>query len=90
MVEFDPSEPGPGEALVRHTAIGLNFIDTYHRTGLYPVDLPCGLGIEAAGVVEAVGGDLTEAAGFARVNPSDRQRDAGGDDELTHLLDAYD
>jgi len=42
------------------------------------------------GVVEAVGGDLTEAAGFARVNPSDRQRDAGGDDELTHLLDAYD
>ncbi len=67
MVEFDPSEPGPGEALVRHTAIGLNFIDTYHRTGLYPVDLPCGLGIEAAGVVEAVGPGVTEVSVGDRV-----------------------
>ena len=66
-VEFDPSEPGPGEALVRHTAIGLNFIDTYHRTGLYPVDLPCGLGIEAAGVVEAVGPGVTEVSVGDRV-----------------------
>lgn len=48
-------EPGPGEARVRHTAIGLNFIDTYHRSGLYPLDLPAGLGVEAAGVVEALG-----------------------------------
>ncbi len=48
-------EPGPGEARVRHTAIGLNFIDVYDRTGLYPVQLPSGLGREAAGVVEAVG-----------------------------------
>jgi NADPH2:quinone reductase len=48
-------EPGPGELLVRHEAIGLNFIDIYHRTGLYPVTLPSGLGGEAAGVVEAVG-----------------------------------
>ncbi len=48
--------PGPGEARVRHTAVGLNFIDTYHRTGLYPVPgLPSGLGVEAAGVVEALG-----------------------------------
>lgn len=45
----------PGMARVRHTAIGLNFIDTYHRSGLYPLDLPAGLGTEAAGVVEAVG-----------------------------------
>ncbi len=67
IVEFDPSEPGPGEALVRHTAIGLNFIDTYHRTGLYPVDLPCGLGIEAAGVVEAVGPGVTEVSVGDRV-----------------------
>ena len=44
--------PGPGEALVRHTAVGVNFIDTYHRSGLYPVGpLPSGLGSEAAGVV---------------------------------------
>ena len=48
-------EPGPGEARVRHTAIGLNYIDTYHRTGLYKLPLPSGLGVEGAGVVEAVG-----------------------------------
>ncbi|MSP82278.1 MAG: quinone oxidoreductase [Alphaproteobacteria bacterium] len=47
--------PGAGEIRVRHTAIGLNFIDTYQRTGLYPLTLPSGLGLEAAGVVEAVG-----------------------------------
>ncbi len=51
--------PGPGQILVRHTAIGVNFIDTYHRTGLYPVALPSGLGLEAAGVVDAVGPDVT-------------------------------
>ena len=49
-------EPGPGEVLVRHEAIGLNFIDTYHRSGLYPVpSLPTAIGMEGAGVVEAVG-----------------------------------
>ena len=53
-------EPGPGEARVRHTAIGLNFIDTYHRTGLYPMDFPAGLGTEAAGVVDAVGPDVDD------------------------------
>ncbi len=47
--------PAAGEARIRHTAIGLNFIDTYHRTGLYAVDLPAGLGSEAAGVVEGRG-----------------------------------
>jgi NADPH2:quinone reductase len=50
--------PGPGEVLLRHTAIGLNFIDTYHRTGLYPLALPSGLGLEAAGIVEATGPDV--------------------------------
>ncbi len=53
--EVDVPDPGEGEARIRHTAIGLNFIDTYHRTGLYPLDLPAGLGSEAAGIVEAVG-----------------------------------
>lgn len=48
-------DPGPGEVRIRHTAIGLNFIDTYHRSGLYPLPLPSGLGLEAAGVVEAAG-----------------------------------
>jgi NADPH2:quinone reductase len=50
---------GRGQVLVRHEAIGVNFIDTYHRTGLYPVELPSGLGTEAAGIVEAVGADVS-------------------------------
>ena len=50
--------PGPGEVLVRQTAVGLNYIDTYHRDGTYPVDLPGGLGVEAAGEVVAVGADV--------------------------------
>jgi NADPH:quinone reductase len=52
--------PGPGEAQLRHKAVGLNYIDTYHRTGLYPMPLPSGLGLEAAGIVEAVGTGVTE------------------------------
>ena len=51
--------PGPGEAVVRHAAVGLNFIDTYRRAGLYPVDLPAGLGTEASGTVEAIGDGVT-------------------------------
>lgn len=54
--------PAPGEVRMRNRAVGLNFIDTYHRTGLYPIPLPSGLGSEAAGVVEAVGEGV---AGFA-------------------------
>lgn len=63
---LDIGEPGPGEVLVSHAAIGLNFIDTYVRGGLYPAPLPSGLGNEAAGVAEAIGPD---AGGFA---PGDR------------------
>jgi NADPH2:quinone reductase len=63
----DLPEPGRGEARVRHTAIGLNFIDTYHRTGLYPAELPAGLGTEAAGIVEAVGPDVSEVQTGDRV-----------------------
>lgn len=59
--------PGPGEARIRHTAIGLNFIDTYHRSGLYPMPLPSGLGMEAAGVVEEVGESVTEVGVGQRV-----------------------
>lgn len=51
----DVGDPRPGEARVRHVAVGLNFADTYFRTGLYPSPLPAGLGVEAAGVVEALG-----------------------------------
>ncbi|MEE8147015.1 MAG: alcohol dehydrogenase catalytic domain-containing protein, partial [Longimicrobiales bacterium] len=50
----DPGEPGPWAVLVRHTAIGLNFIDVYHRTGLYPLEPPFTPGVEGVGVVEQV------------------------------------
>lgn len=59
LVDVDVPEPAAGEAQIRQTAIGLNFIDTYHRTGLYPIELPSGLGSEGAGVIEAVGSDVT-------------------------------
>jgi NADPH2:quinone reductase len=59
LVDVEVGEPGLGEARVRHAAIGVNFIDVYFRTGLYPQPLPAGLGMEGAGVVEAVGPDVT-------------------------------
>ncbi|MFI1239838.1 quinone oxidoreductase family protein [Nocardia salmonicida] len=55
--------PGPGEVRIRHEAVGLNFADTYFRTGLYPAALPAGLGVEGAGVIEAVGPGVGFAAG---------------------------
>ncbi|HEX2560796.1 quinone oxidoreductase [Phenylobacterium sp.] len=61
-VDLPAPTPGPGQVLVRHQAVGLNFIDTYHRTGLYPIRLPSGLGMEAAGTVEAVGEGVTRFA----------------------------
>jgi len=65
-VDVEVGEPGPGEARVRHHACGLNYIDVYFRTGLYPQPLPAGLGMEGAGVVEAVG------EGVSHVKPGDR------------------
>ena len=55
LVQTPDRQPGAGEVLISHTAIGVNFIDTYHRSGLYPLDMPAGLGLEAAGAVTAVG-----------------------------------
>jgi NADPH2:quinone reductase len=63
LVELPTPEPGPGQVRVRHEAIGLNFIDTYQRSGLYPMRLPAVLGGEAAGVVEAVGEGVALRAG---------------------------
>jgi NADPH:quinone reductase len=60
-------EPGAGEARVRHTAVGLNYIDTYHRSGLYKLPLPSGIGVEAAGVVEAVGPGVSDISKGDRV-----------------------
>jgi NADPH:quinone reductase len=72
LEEMEVPPPGPGEAQVRHTAIGVNFVDTYHRTGLYPLPLPSGLGVEGTGVVEAIG------PGVMHVRVGDRVAYAGG------------
>ncbi len=63
----ETGEPGPGEVVVRHGAVGLNYIDVYHRTGLYPLSMPSGLGLEAAGTVTATAADVTEVAVGDRV-----------------------
>lgn len=70
-VEVDVDTPGPGEALVRHAACGLNYVDIYFRTGEYPLPLPAGLGMEGAGIVEVVGQDVLH------VKPGDRVAYAG-------------
>lgn len=58
-VEVDVPSPAAGQILVRHAAVGLNYIDTYHRSGLYPLKLPSSIGLEAAGTVEAIGEGVT-------------------------------
>ena len=69
---FDPGQPGPGQVLLRQEAVGLNFIDAYHRSGLYPVaEFPAVPGMEGAGIVDAVGSGVTE------VKPGDRVTYAG-------------
>ena len=65
--EVTVGDPGPGEIRVKHTAIGLNYIDTYHRTGLYPLPLPHGIGMEGAGHVTAIGNGVTDLAVGDRV-----------------------
>ena len=70
--EVAVGDPAPGQVRLRHEAVGLNFIDTYHRSGLYPLPLPSGLGMEGAGVIEAVGDGVSE------FKPGDRVAYAGG------------
>ncbi|MFM0176267.1 quinone oxidoreductase family protein [Paraburkholderia sediminicola] len=65
--DVEVGDPGPGQVRLRHEAVGLNFADTYFRSGLYPVPLPAGMGVEAAGVVEAVGEGVTNVAVGDRV-----------------------
>jgi len=72
LEDVSVGDPGPNQARIRHTAIGLNFIDTYHRSGLYKLEMPSGLGSEGAGVVEAVG------PGVTWVKPGERIGYAGG------------
>ncbi|HEX8962408.1 MAG TPA: quinone oxidoreductase [Rhodocyclaceae bacterium] len=70
--EVDVPAPQPSEATVRHHAVGLNFVDIYYRTGLYPAQLPAGIGLEGAGVVTAVGSAVSD------LKPGDRVAYAGG------------
>ena len=70
--DVDLAPPGAGEIRMRHDAIGLDYIDTYHRGGVYKIPLPSGIGSEAAGTVEAVGGGVTD------VKPGDRVCYASG------------
>jgi NADPH2:quinone reductase len=92
-VDVEVGEPGPGEARVRNHAIGVNFIDVYFRTGLYPLQLPSGLGQEGAGVVEAVGEGVTHVKPGERVAYAGRPNGAYSElrvmpaDILVHLPD---
>jgi NADPH2:quinone reductase len=73
LQDVDLGPPGPGQVLVRQTAIGLNFLDVYHRSGAYPLPVPSGVGSEGAGVVEAVG------EGVTALKPGDRVAYQGGE-----------
>jgi len=94
LQEVELGEPGPGEALVRHRACGLNYIDVYFRTGLYPQALPAGLGMEAAGIVEAVGAGVNYIAVGDRVAYAGRPTGAYAEarimpaDQLVRLPDS--
>lgn len=77
--DVEVGEPGPGQVRIHHVAVGLNFADTYFRNGTYPIPLPAGMGVEAAGVIQSVGPDVT---GFA---PGDRVTYTG----FVNTLGAY-
>lgn len=81
--------PGPAQVLLRHEAVGLNFIDTYHRSGLYPIELPGTLGLEAAGVVEAVGDGVSRFKVGDRVATFGPNRAAYSDYQITGENDVF-
>ena len=60
LKEINLGKPGPDEVLIKHVAIGLNYIDTYHRSGLYPINLPSGIGAEASGIIEEIGSNIKD------------------------------
>lgn len=94
--DVDLPPPGPGEVRMRHTAVGLNFIDIYHRKGVYPVEMPAGLGSEAAGVIEALGEGVDGFAVGDRVGTFGPSRGAYATErnvaaaQLFHLPDTVD
>ena len=70
LKDIQLEDPKDGEVLIKHTAIGLNYIDTYHRSGLYPLPLPSGIGLEAAGIIEKIGKNVC----LLYTSPSPRDR----------------
>src|SRR5258707_7847 len=92
LVDVDLPQPGMGEVRVKHKAIGVNFIDTYHRSGLYKLPLPSGLGSEAAGVVEALGAGVTalkigDRVGYAGAMGAYAQANNVAADKLVQIPD---
>lgn len=79
LVEEVVPEPGAGEVLIRHEAIGVNFLDAYHRAGVYPLEYPVGLGMEAAGVIEVIG------AGVSTFKAGDRVCYVGGPSQSKYV-----
>lgn len=86
LVDVPVREPGPGEVRIRHAAVGVNFIDTYNRTGLYKGSLPMILGGEGAGVVEAVGAGVTHLAVGDRVGYAARSQGSYADQRTVEAL----
>ena len=84
-VELPP--PGPNEVLIRHVAIGLNYIDVYHRTGLYPVNLPSGIGAEGAGIITEVGSDVQNFQVGDRISYSGSPLGAYSSQRILHTKD---
>ncbi|MBO9538003.1 quinone oxidoreductase [Herbaspirillum sp.] len=81
-VDVEVGDPGPGEVRIRHAAVGLNFIDVYFRSGLYPQPLPAGLGQEAAGTIEAVGPGVTDFKAGDRVAYAGRPNGAYAEERV--------
>ncbi|MGB1412790.1 MAG: quinone oxidoreductase family protein, partial [Candidatus Pseudothioglobus sp.] len=87
LKDVELQSPGPNEVLIRHVAIGLNYIDVYHRTGLYPVNLPSGIGAEGAGIIKAVGRDVQNFQVGDRVSYSGSPLGAYSSQRILHTKD---
>lgn len=87
--DVDLPSPAPGQVVVRHEAVGINYIDTYHRSGLYPVDLPGTLGLEAAGIVDAIGDGVDKVRPGDRVATFGPSRAAYADAQLVRAEDLF-
>ena len=87
LKEIELESPGPNEVLIEHVAIGLNFIDVYHRTGLYPISLPSAIGAEGSGIIKEVGHDVQNFQVGDRVSYSGSPLGAYSSQRLLHTKD---